>query len=207
MQKIFRENPDKYKCVTCEKTPVTGVRMLRRRGYDTTWRLHSFPCLPVCDSDKCQLIATKCMEKMSKIVDSVTGEENYSMSKASTQCNNCHRMNFGGESERLDCSRCNTACYCSAECQKSHWPIHKKSCKLITCQRCEKLETTKWFSKCARCQQVFYCGRDCQLTDWPNHKKEEVLMYPIPFSYVAISARNTISTLRTSLQFNYRRQP
>jgi hypothetical protein len=173
MQKIFRENPNKYKCATCEKTPVTSVMVVRKDADDTTWRLHSFPCLPVCDSDKCHLIASKCMEKMVKTVDSVLGEEFVSITEAATQCSNCSRLNFGGESERfLECSRCNTACYCSAECQKSHWSEHKKACKLVTCQRCEKLETTKWFSKCARCQQVCYCGRDCQLADWPNHKKD-----------------------------------
>jgi hypothetical protein len=172
-QKIIRENPNKYKCVSCQKTPVTSVTMLRRGVNDTTWRLHSFPCFPVCDSDKCNLIATKCMEKMVSTLASVTGDECFSSVDAATQCKNCLKFNSGGESKRfLECSRCITACYCSAECQKAHWPIHKKACKLITCQRCEKLETTKWFSKCARCQQVFYCGRDCQLADWPNHKKD-----------------------------------
>jgi hypothetical protein len=170
LQKILRENPNKYKCVTCQKTPVTSVAMLRKAVNATTWRLHLYPCFPVCDSEKCNLIATKCMEKMVSTVASVMGKEVFSISKASTHCHNCHRMNFGGESERLDCSRCNTASYCNTECQKAHWPIHKKACKIITCQRCEKLETTKWFSKCARCQQVFYCGRDCQKDDWPNHK-------------------------------------
>jgi hypothetical protein len=172
-QRILRVYPNRYKCVTCEKTPVTSVRMVRQGVNDTTWRLHSFPCFPVCDSDKCNLIASKCMEKMLSTLDSVTGEANYSsLSEASTQCANCLKFNFGRESERLDCSRCNTACYCNAECQKAHWPIHKKACKIITCQRCEKLETMKLFSMCARCQQIFYCGRDCQVADWPNHKKD-----------------------------------
>jgi hypothetical protein len=26
------------------------------------------------------------------------------------------------------CSRCNTAYYCSRECQKKHWKMHKKEC-------------------------------------------------------------------------------
>jgi hypothetical protein len=171
MQKIFEENPNKYKCATCEKTPSTSVSMVRRGVNDTTWMLYLYPCFPVCDSVKCQLIATKCAEKMLSALASVTGEECFSPPEAATRCANCRRLNLGGESERLDCSRCKTSCYCSAECQKAHWPIHKKSCKLITCQRCEKLETTKWFSKCARCQQAFYCGRDCQKYDWPDHKK------------------------------------
>jgi hypothetical protein len=172
-QKILEENPNKYKCATCQNTPATcDVSAILQSVNDTTWSLNLSPCFPICDSDKCNLIATKCMEKILSTVDSVAGEEQYSMSKASTRCVNCLKYNFGGESKRLDCSRCNTACYCNAECQKSHWPIHKKACKLITCQHCEKLETTKLFSVCARCQQVFYCGRDCQLADWPNHKKD-----------------------------------
>jgi hypothetical protein len=171
LQKIFQENPNKYKCATCQKTPVTrSVSMTQSGVNDTTWSLQMAPCFPVCDSDKCNLIATKCVEKLVCTLASVTGDENISLSRAPTQCANCHRFNLEGESERLDCSRCNTACYCSAKCQKAHWPIHKKACKLVTCQRCEKLETTKWFSKCSRCQQVFYCGRDCQKYDWPNHK-------------------------------------
>jgi hypothetical protein len=173
LQKILRENPNKYKCVTCQKTPETSnVSMTRTAVNATTWRLHLFPCFPVCQSDKCHLIASKCAEKMLSTLSSVTGEENYSLPEATTQCSNCLKYNFGGESKRLDCSRCNTECYCNAECQKAHWPIHKKACKLVTCQHCEKLETTKLFPKCARCQQVFYCGSDCQVADWLNHKKD-----------------------------------
>jgi cytochrome c553 len=171
LKKILQENPNKYKCATCQKTPATrDVSNTRSTVNDTTWRLHSFPSLPICDSDKCNLIAIKCVEKLLITVDSSTGEEVFSQSSAPTMCANCHRMNFGGESKRLDCSRCNTECYCNAECQKAHWPIHKKACKLVTCQHCEKLETTKLFPKCARCQQVFYCGSDCQVADWSNHK-------------------------------------
>ncbi len=29
------------------------------------------------------------------------------------------------------CSRCKQATYCSADCQKAHWPLHKKQCKVI----------------------------------------------------------------------------
>jgi hypothetical protein len=172
LKKILKENPNKYKCTTCQKTPVTrDVSMSRKAASDTTWSLMMFPCFPVCDSDKCHLIATKCMEKMLSTLASVTGLESFSLSSAPTICINCARLNFGGESERLDCSRCNTACYCSVACQKAHWPIHKKACKLVICQHCAKLETTKFFPKCARCQHVFYCGRDCQLADWSNHRK------------------------------------
>jgi hypothetical protein len=169
LQKIFQENPNKYKCTTCQKAHVTkDISMTRQGVNDTTWDLHLFPCFPVCDSNKCKLIATKCMERMISTVEEALS---LPVPRAVTQCTNCDEYNFGREAERLDCSRCNTACYCNVECQKAHWPEHKKACKLVTCQHCEKLETMKSFSKCARCQQVFYCGSDCQVADWPNHKK------------------------------------
>jgi hypothetical protein len=74
LQKILQKNPNKYKCVTCQKTHVTrGVAMVRRGANDTTWSIYVFPCFPaVCDSDKCKLIATKCAEKMLSTLTSVT---------------------------------------------------------------------------------------------------------------------------------------
>jgi hypothetical protein len=27
------------------------------------------------------------------------------------------------------CSRCKSVCYCSQECQRSHWNSHKKDCR------------------------------------------------------------------------------
>jgi hypothetical protein len=89
LQKIFKENPNEYKCATCGKTPVMAVTMLRTAVDDTTWILHLFHCFPVCDSNKCKLIATKCMEKMVKTVGSATGWKLYSISEAYTKCANC----------------------------------------------------------------------------------------------------------------------
>ena len=31
--------------------------------------------------------------------------------------------------KRLQCSRCQSITYCSAECQRAHWKQHKKSCE------------------------------------------------------------------------------
>jgi hypothetical protein len=39
---------------------------------------------------------------------------------------------------KLTCTQCNTIKYCSADCQRSHWKLHKNSCKSIT--RGEKKE-------------------------------------------------------------------
>ena len=39
-------------------------------------------------------------------------------------CFNC------GVSAKHACSKCKVARYCSAECQRTHWPAHKASCKV-----------------------------------------------------------------------------
>ena len=43
----------------------------------------------------------------------------------------CYNVNCSRKMERkkrLTCTRCTRACYCSAECQKDHWPKHKVKC-------------------------------------------------------------------------------
>jgi len=37
----------------------------------------------------------------------------------------------GGEKTAI-CSGCKSAGYCSAACQKDHWHLHKKLCKLLS---------------------------------------------------------------------------
>lgn len=36
----------------------------------------------------------------------------------------------GGTKDLKKCTRCKVALYCNAQCQKSNWPLHKKTCKL-----------------------------------------------------------------------------
>ncbi|GAA6092353.1 uncharacterized protein LOC106567938 [Tachysurus ichikawai] len=46
------------------------------------------------------------------------------------------------ESEELKCcSVCNTTLYCSKECQRNHWPTHKRLCKPYTCSGIKKQAT------------------------------------------------------------------
>jgi hypothetical protein len=40
-------------------------------------------------------------------------------------------MGYCNKVGTLACEKCKSARYCSVECQSAHWPIHKKSCKLI----------------------------------------------------------------------------
>jgi len=47
------------------------------------------------------------------------------LAKGPTTCHGCGLS----ESASQKCSRCRTVYYCSQECQRQHWPIHKQNCK------------------------------------------------------------------------------
>ena len=57
-------------------------------------------------------------------------------------CKHFHFFQDGAASEwkldrssLLSCSRCRNACYCSVECQKVHWPEHKRVCDNAVAKR------------------------------------------------------------------------
>ena len=45
-------------------------------------------------------------------------------------CNHCGKTSgtFAGTVELQWCTKCNLASYCSTECQRADWPLHKKTC-------------------------------------------------------------------------------
>ncbi|GFH44424.1 hypothetical protein CTEN210_00898 [Chaetoceros tenuissimus] len=42
----------------------------------------------------------------------------------------------------LRCSQCKSVFYCSKSCQKKHWKLHKKSCRLVTSSSCKNEGST-----------------------------------------------------------------
>ena len=43
-------------------------------------------------------------------------------------CGSCGLEKADGDADLLVCGKCKKRCYCSTECQKSHWNEHKKDC-------------------------------------------------------------------------------
>ena len=93
---------------------------------------------------------------------------------AKPECSFCHQSH----SCMKKCTRCGQVQYCDRDCQRNHWPEHKKVCiesqttsgKLPTpCSYCNK--SPLHLRKCTWCGKVQYCNRDCQAKDWPEHKK------------------------------------
>jgi hypothetical protein len=107
----------------------------------------------------------------------------------STACNFCNIRDC-----KLQCSTCKMVKYCSRQCQKNDWKIHKQLClpqklnKLLNvlslapetkdlpmlflrtaCNSCKKKNVK--FYDCQRCKSVAYCCAECQAADWAEHKK------------------------------------
>lgn len=77
----------------------------------------------------------------------------------------------------LKCSGCHIAKYCSAECQKVHWKVHRPQCKNTGIDACKVCAATKATSggpllKCSGCQAAKYCSTECQKTDWKTHRPQ-----------------------------------
>ena len=105
------------------------------------------------------------------------------MASKGSHCKNLKCKNDG----RLNCSRCKSVNYCSQQCQKIDWNVHKLTCaeKNVTenetasanLRSCGNGDCGNSGSKrCSQCKSVWYCSADCQKRDWREHKKNCKLM-------------------------------
>lgn len=53
--------------------------------------------------------------------------ENVRTVSAAVSASRCAKCGKGGKT--LQCTRCRKVSYCSKECQKSHWKVHKSACR------------------------------------------------------------------------------
>ena len=70
-----------------------------------------------------------CYSPPKRIQDIIDGTDNH--------CSHCNKLvKTDDEQQTLKrCSRCKVARYCSADCQKNHFAVHKKNCKKIAKER------------------------------------------------------------------------
>ena len=107
----------------------------------------------------------------------------------SSSCANCEAPS--GKVALKLCSLCHISCYCDANCQLQHWPMHKLECIQYkydnslsqsrpspSCANCEApngftCESGQVVLKlCSICHLSPYCDANCQLQHWPMHKFE-----------------------------------
>ena len=114
-------------------------------------------------------------------------QENSEKEKSQGGCASCGIAS----TDLKKCSSCKRTKYCSVECQKRHWKVHKKICKsseqvtttpekssvasdpaeatFTKCTGCERESSS--LRKCP-CHKVAYCNKACQHKDWYRHKTE-----------------------------------
>lgn len=113
------EQVQPVKCCSCGKE--NAVRLVHHPMlFDQVVppRVEDMP-QPVCSSSECFRAAGDEMKSLLK--RAVPGLQE------SPVCANCHLAK--NNVTLMQCSRCKSAKYCDATCQRMHWPIHKNVCQ------------------------------------------------------------------------------
>ena len=84
--------------------------------------------IPVCSAGRCYTSSTQEFNSVLAEAAKATGTKRTSHPDRAIQiCRKCDKID-GASEQFSQCSRCKEAYYCSRECQRDHWSIHKKSC-------------------------------------------------------------------------------
>ena len=81
-------------------------------------------------------------------------------------CNGCSLIREGMSS----CGGCDRAWYCSEQCQRDQWSVHRPDCD--ACYACSSCIEDAHIAKCGQCRVARYCNAGCQRAHWPLHKLE-----------------------------------
>ena len=68
-------------------------------------------------------------QKFDELVKRKRNEEREKWAKKEGPTSKCDYCNKVPDNKLKTCSRCKLSLYCNSLCQRSHWPIHKLTCK------------------------------------------------------------------------------
>ncbi|CAG9568823.1 MYND finger domain-like protein [Leishmania major strain Friedlin] len=110
-------------CCECKAAPATRLihhTMLFAETFPP--RVEDLP-QPVCNSANCEAVAKS--RYLMDMEDATTAQG----MPSPNGCFHCHKGARGAATVPLQrCSRCKVAKYCSVECQKADWKVHKQVC-------------------------------------------------------------------------------
>ena len=178
------------------------LRLLKRHKIDQYFtRAMVYPLFADPDTYVVDMEITPSLTKKMSLLDDetlkqATNETVEEKTAASTdgkrRCANCGKV----VSEIKRCADCGKVKYCSRECQRKHWKIHKLECKKPSsnskpinnkmadsestspgiglhdrdcCSSCGRKSVK--LKKCGACSKAWYCSQECQRSDWKEHKK------------------------------------
>lgn len=121
-------------CVYCRERPAVAVVganvQTRRPGGSQPPKVIDEHLRPFCGNPTCQGRACYGSQRAEKKAPKRTQKLYGDKAEYVYACNNCGKQeseNDGGP-KLLRCSRCKTALYCSAECQRAAWGKHRREC-------------------------------------------------------------------------------
>ncbi|AYU76060.1 MYND finger domain-like protein [Leishmania donovani] len=112
-------------CCVCKAAPATRLihhTMLFAETFPP--RVEDLP-QPVCNSANCEVVAKS--RYLMDMEDATTAQG----MPSPNGCFHCHKGARGAATTSVPlqrCSRCKVAKYCSVECQKADWKVHKQVC-------------------------------------------------------------------------------
>jgi hypothetical protein len=103
-----------------------------KKKFDQTNTKFSFESLVESSSEFVMSIFNGDKDKFKWFFDIVTKVENYKKIKITASCFVC------GVTEHLNYCSCKEIAYCSLQCQRQDWPIHKTTCRFYFKEECKK---------------------------------------------------------------------
>ncbi|GFH61295.1 hypothetical protein CTEN210_17771 [Chaetoceros tenuissimus] len=111
-----------FRCAPCRDAGV-DVFFCNRECQVKLWKTHKNVCKKTSNPDlEKEQSSTKKEVKQE-------GKKEFQLRKYTQICANCSKTDADIGSKLSGCSKCNSAFYCSRECQVEDWPKHKSQCK------------------------------------------------------------------------------